>query len=302
MTAVEMKRIKEEYGLSYEDISLETGIPVSTVSKLLNGFTKAPRRKTVETLSTYFLNLSKSGGLDSSAVLKHLTEDAMKQLDSPSVLREAPFSYGAGGTGAKRKPHLVTIEERDELPEEVRTELIDGVLVDMSAPSMVHQLVCNFVFRQLDACVEASGKNCAALFAPVDVVLSEDPATVFQPDMIVTCRENIEKSRERWPKLQKHQGAPELVMEVLSPSTKEYDIGVKYAKYLAGGVKEYWLVNPDNRKVIVYDFAAVRNKENHADVCYLYGPEQKVPVLLSGGKCEIDFPEIWKRVDSFLGE
>lgn len=299
MTAAEMKQIKEEYGLSYEDVARETGLPVSTVSKLLNGFTKAPRRKTVETLSAYFMHLGRTGNPNGGGLLNLLRESGMGQT-GPSVLRETTFPYSTGATGAKKKKHLVTIEERDLLPEEVRTELIDGVLYDMSAPSITHQLVGKLVARQLDDCIEKSGRDCTALLAPVDIVLAEDPATVLQPDLIVTCRENIEKSRERWKRLQKHQGAPEFVMEVLSPSTKKKDIGIKYMKYLESDAKEYWVVDPDSRKVIVYNLSAIRDEENHADICCLYGPDQKMPVLVSGGKCQIDFPEIWKKIDAFL--
>lgn len=300
MTAAEMKQIKEEYGLSYEDVSRETGLPVSTVSKLLNGFTRTPRRRTVERLSAYFMHLGRTGEHGSGMTMDLLRESGMEQTESPCILRENSFPYDAGGAGTKRQKHLVTIEERDQLPEEVRTELIDGVLYDMSAPSLTHQMVCRLVFRQLDDCAEASEKDCVALFAPVDVVLAEDPATVLQPDLIVTCRENIERSRARWKKLQKHQGAPEFVMEVLSSSTRKKDIGIKYLKYLESDVKEYWIVDPDSRKVIVYNLSAIRDEENHGDICCLYGPEQKVPVLLSEGRCQIDFPEIWKKIDAFL--
>lgn len=302
MTADEMKKIKEEYGLSYEDISRETGLPVSTVSKLLNGFTKAPRRKTVEILSGYFMSLCQSGLQDDAELINRIKESGIKQGDTSYLLHESLAPYYAGGPGTRRTKQRMTIEERDRLPEELRTELIDGVLYDMSAPTMVHQMISMLVSREMDDCIEKTGRDCMAILAPLDVVLAEEPATVLQPDMIVTCRENIERSRQRWKSLQKHQGAPEFVMEVISPSTKKRDSGIKYMKYLESGVKEYWIVDPVSRKVIVYDFDSIRDEENHADICYLYNKEQKVPVLISGGKCEVDFPKIWEKIDSFLGE
>ena len=163
-------------------------------------------------------------------------------------------------------------------------------------------MVSMLVSREMDDCIERSGRDSMAILAPLDLVLAEEPATVLQPDMIVTCRENIERSRKRWKNLQKHQGAPEFVMEVISPSTKKRDSGIKYMKYLESGVKEYWLVDPGSRKVLVYDLDSIRDEENHADICYLYNKEQMVPVLISGGICKIDFPKIWKKIDSFLGE
>ena len=155
----------------------------------------------------------------------------------------------------------------------------------------------------------------------IDVVLSENPDTVLQPDVYVLC--DMEKLHYKGKKgifSNKYYGAPELCIEILSPSTRKRDAGIKYLKYLDAGVKEYWLVDRDHEKVIVYDFASLRgepsddyglreeaadnvnaNDEVDAsarkvsldrDIIHLYTFDHKVPVIISDGKCEIDFSVI----------
>lgn len=132
-------------------------------------------------------------------------------------------------------------------------------------------------------------------------MLGENPATVLIPDILVICREDVLRNRKEGRDKGKYYGGPRLVAEVLSPSTRRRDTGIKHAKYLEGGVKEYWIVDPGSRKVIVYDLQSCREENSQADLCYLYGPDQKVPVLISEGSCEVDFPEIWRTMDSFMG-
>lgn len=216
------------------------------------------------------------------------------------------------------KKHLVTIDEREELPDDRRTELIDGVLYDMYSPTFGHQDIICLIRNQLVDCIKKSGKKCRAGTAPFDVVLSENPDTVLQPDVYVLC--DMEKLHYKGKKgifSNKYYGAPELCIEILSPSTRKRDAGIKYLKYLDAGVKEYWLVDLDHEKVIVYDFASLRGESSSddglredvadevnavdadarkvsldRDIIHLYTFDQKVPVIISDGKCEIDFSVI----------
>ena len=87
-------------------------------------------------------------------------------------------------------------------------------------------------------------------------------------------------------------GAPDFVVEVLSPSTRKKDIGIKIFKYKNAGVREYWIVNPDKKTIRVYDLT----KE---DAVSLYGFEDVVPVGIFEGKCMIDFARIYKRIAKF---
>lgn len=105
-----------------------------------------------------------------------------------------------------------------------------------------------------------------------------DDKTMVQPDILVVCDEN---------KINKEGifGAPDLVVEVLSPSTRKKDMSVKLAKYMGAGVREYWIVDPDAKRVIVYDW-------EREEILNIYGFGDKVPVGIFDGKCEVEFLDI----------
>ncbi|HOT28288.1 MAG TPA: Uma2 family endonuclease [Candidatus Ozemobacteraceae bacterium] len=131
-----------------------------------------------------------------------------------------------------------------------RFELIDGIPYDMTpAPGTLHQTLVGKLYRFLDEFFE--GKRCKAFVAPVDVRLpkgdeSDDEVnTVVQPDVIVVCDETKIDAKGC-------RKAPDLVIEVLSFSTASRDQIKKRALYERHGVKEYWIVHPDDRLVYMY--------------------------------------------------
>ncbi len=135
-------------------------------------------------------------------------------------------------------------------PDDERWELIDGEPYAMSpAPTISHQTLVGQLFRQIDEALD--GAPCRALIAPVDVLLpspneaDDQAATVVQPDILVVC--DPEKFTER-----NVRGAPDWIIEVLSPATARHDHLTKRALYERAGVREYWLVHPVDRIVTVY--------------------------------------------------
>jgi len=135
-------------------------------------------------------------------------------------------------------------------PNDERFELIDGVIYNMNAPLRVHQKICTELSRQfanffLD-------KTCEVYAAPFDVRLpkhAKDEDEIFdvvQPDLSVIC--DPEKLDDKGC-----LGAPDLIVEVLSPSTSSKDHIKKRALYERSGVREYWLVSPEERIVWVYE-------------------------------------------------
>ena len=172
-----------------------------------------------------------------------------------------------------------------------RAELIDGEVILMApAPSRVHQGISGEIFRQLGNYLK--GKKCKVYAAPFDVRLfevdgdrPEDVDTVVEPDITVVC--DPSKLDERGCK-----GAPDMVVEILSPSTRKKDLTVKLRKYIGAGVSEYWIVDPDKKKVVVYDFA-------HEELPAVYGFDSKIPAGIFKGECEVDFAEIYEYI-SFL--
>ena len=135
-------------------------------------------------------------------------------------------------------------------PEGERWEIIDGVAYDMSpAPTGKHQEIVGELHRQLANYLQ--GKPCHAYIAPYDVILpeagedAEDSETVVQPDIAVICDRSKRTPRGC-------VGAPDMVIEILSPSTSKKDMKEKKALYERAGVREYWIVQPDEKWVLIY--------------------------------------------------
>lgn len=138
----------------------------------------------------------------------------------------------------------------DCLTWEEHAEIIDGNIVMMAPPSRIHQEISGELFRQLANYLE--GKKCRVYAAPFAVRLFEkdsdtpqDVRTVVEPDLSVVCDRS---------KLDEHgcKGAPDLVIEILSPSTRRHDRLVKLRLYQRAGVREYWIVDPETRSVMVF--------------------------------------------------
>jgi Uma2 family endonuclease len=121
-----------------------------------------------------------------------------------------------------------------------RFEIIDGELIDVTpAPSPLHQRVVKRLYRQLESHFDGRALG-EVFFAPLDVVLTQ--YDVFEPDLIVVT--NRQQVTERAV-----EGPPELVIEILSPSTTKYDRVTKANRYAALGVPNFWIVDPDSRRL-----------------------------------------------------
>lgn len=118
-------------------------------------------------------------------------------------------------------------------------EVLDGELFVTPAPSPLHQRVSKRLQRQLEAWFEASGRG-EVFNAPVDVILS--PHDVAEPDLVVVTESRLVTSRAI-------EGAPVLVVEILSPSTAERDHTLKARRYALAGVEYYWIVDIDARRI-----------------------------------------------------
>ncbi|MCI9097981.1 MAG: Uma2 family endonuclease [Lachnospiraceae bacterium] len=172
--------------------------------------------------------------------------------------------------------------------EDERIEIIDGEAFMMATPSRIHQEISGELFRQLANFLE--GKQCRVYPAPFGVRLfardgdgPEDVDTLVEPDISVVCDRS---------KLDQHgcKGAPEMVIEILSPSTLRHDRLVKLNLYDQAGVLEYWIVDPQNRAVQVFrrdGGAALR-------ICEEYGHTQVAKVSVLDG-CFLELSKVFPK-------
>ena len=168
-----------------------------------------------------------------------------------------------------------TFADALEWEEGEQAEIIDGEVLLFSTPSSRHQDISVELTRQFANYLE--GKQCKVYHAPFGVRLfeqdgdrPEDVDTVVQPDLSVVCDRG---------KLDKYgcKGAPDMVVEILSPSTQRHDRLVKLNLYQRAGVREYWIVDPDNQTVQVMLLG--ENGALHLHEVYGRGDVAKVNVL-----------------------
>ena len=266
MTLKELKEKKLETGLTNAMISKVSGVPLSTVEKIFGGTTKAPRKATME------------------AIERVLAAEASRTLYThvapTGMVMDTPATYNASPNPKK----LYTIDDYYALPEDQRMELIDGVFYDIGAPAMAHQLIIGELYLLFRECTDAHASNCDVILSPCDVRLDKDNYTMVQPDLLVICREYDTTGI-------RYEGAPDLTVEVLSPSSRKKDMFLKLYKYQNAGVREYWIVDSKTKTVIVHRLEA----ENYRPE--IYGFDAVIPVGISGGKCSIDFSRVTRRLE-----
>jgi len=141
---------------------------------------------------------------------------------------------------------IYTTEDIYTLPEGERAELIDGIIYDMAPPSTHHQIIVGELYATIRNFIKAHGGNCKPFVSPFAVFLSEDNKNYLEPDVSVVC--SPEKIDDKGC-----HGAPDWIIEVVSPGTQARDYGIKLFKYRTAGVREYWIVNPMNKTINVYD-------------------------------------------------
>lgn len=251
MTVQEMKEIKQERGYSYVQIAELSGVPLGTVQKIFNGETKNPRYDTIIALTRVFRE--------------------------PMVVMEA------SAYGVENRPGDYTIEDYRALPDEQRVELIDGYFYDMAAPTTFHQLMAGEVYRQIANYIMDEGGACTPFISPIDVQLDNDEKTMIQPDVIVVCKPEQIVRRNI-------MGAPDFVLEVISPGTKRRDYVMKLSKYEKAGVREYWIVDPYKKRVMVYAFQSEVSPS-------IYPIDAQIPVNIYDGKLVLNFRQIAKWAD-----
>ncbi|MBD5402278.1 Uma2 family endonuclease [bacterium] len=146
-----------------------------------------------------------------------------------------------------RKEEMYTTDDIYALSDGERAELIDGKIYYMSPPSRTHQKISWKLHQTIANYIDSKNGEYEVYAAPFAVFLNEDDRNYVEPDISVIC--NQSKLDEKGC-----HGAPDWVIEIVSPSTKSIDYMTKLFKYRTAGVREYWIVDPDKKMIMVYGF------------------------------------------------
>ena len=202
--------------------------------------------------------------------------------DDPEGIPDGEAQEAAGvyrtdpGLNNGKKQGEYTLEDYSALPDEERWD----------------QIILGDLYSAFRRCIDDLDAPCKALLSPLDVQLDMDNRTIVEPDLIVLC--NSEKLKKK-----RLFGAPELLVEILSPSTRSKDTIWKNRKYQRAGVREYWMVDPEKRKVLVNLFEKTEGEYRSR----VYNFDEKIPVGISGGECRIDFAPILRELQElYSGE
>lgn len=291
MNLKEMIEEKDRIGISYEKLSQYSGLSVGALHKLFSGQTKNPRRATLNAIERVFNGLAKE---DKNS--KYLWKNAPifpTDIGQQPMLKESTSTYGSSAyvnnnysdnENSLKGSH--TLEEYYRLPNDRRVELIDGEFFEMEAPNSLHQEIIAILQYHFTDFVRKNKGPCKVYSSPMDVQLDQDNRTMVQPDLLVVCdRDKISKFGI--------YGAPDFCLEVVSPSSSKKDIFLKSYKYANAGVREYWIIIPKEKKLLVYNF------ETGSLMQDMYSLTGSKGVAIWENRLEIDLDEIRQAIEEF---
>lgn len=141
---------------------------------------------------------------------------------------------------------IYTTDDIYALPDGQRAELIDGQIYYMAPPSRTHQRIILALSRIIAEYIESNNGSCEVDIAPFAVFLNEDDKNYVEPDISIICDKN--KLTDKGC-----VGAPDWIIEIVSPGSRRMDYSVKLFKYRTAGVREYWIVDQEKNRITVYD-------------------------------------------------
>lgn len=164
-----------------------------------------------------------------------------------------------------KKAGNYTIDDIYGLPDGQRAELIDGRIYYMAPPGTAHQRLAGKIFNAISNYIQSKNGKCEVFIAPFAVFLNGNDKSYVEPDISVIC--DKDKVTEKGC-----AGAPDWVIEIVSPSSRQMDYYKKLFQYRTAGVREYWVVDPLKERVTVYNFELETAEE------YSFGDEIRVGI------------------------
>lgn len=158
---------------------------------------------------------------------------------------------------------VYTIKDIEALPEGERAELLDGEMFRMDSPELTHQDILGELYMVVKQWVRSRNGDCKVFFSPFAVYINNDEYNYVEPDLLVIC--DLDKLDRKGC-----HGAPDWLVEIVSPGSKKMDYVRKLFKYRSTGVREYWIIDPMKKMIKVHDF------DHGAEMDYTF--EDKIPV------------------------
>lgn len=277
MTLEEIKRLKMEKGYTLAQLSEYSKVPLGTLQKIFTGETSHPRYATRQAIEKVLSGEQPKENEHSTADERHVPVNYQfdhgcreNRLD---CVREGMYE-----TKQEKRQGEYTLEDYYAWPKDQRVELIDGTIYIMEAPEFVHQRIASEMLFSIKSFLRQKGGDCIPLLSPIDVRLDCDDKTMVQPDLIILCDKDKIK---RWGIM----GAPDFILEILSRTTRKKDCTKKLQKYSDAGVKEYWIIDPEKKLLLTYDFI-------HDNMPCFHPLTGTAELAIYDGELKIDLDEI----------
>ena len=293
MDIKELKIRKKNLKLTTAQLAYMAELPLGTVSKIITGETKNPSYITIEKLDKALQKEEMRARLDaygrylSEYIKQHPgeeidTREVEKKYKAEYKLTDDPIPYAVPidggpetfGNLAMVKDNLATVDMLHEYGEDRTIELMDGVIIKNEMPDMKHQIMVTKIGKIIDRFLEDNHGDCAVFDVGVNVRPDvDDEHTLVIPDITVVCDPDKIKEDAIW-------GPPDWVIEVTSPSTRKRDFDDKLHKYFHCGVREYWIIDMEREKVIVFI-------NGEPMMTYIYSFDDEIPVAIYDDKLKI---------------
>lgn len=224
-----IKLVMDIYGKKRKEVCEDLDIKYTTFTDYIKGHTY-PNIEVLNDLGYYFR-------IDGRDFLCDITK-------RPDILER--LKLYAEGIGVNNGDDYHTLEEYYETPEGYPVELIRGRFYVCESPTIRHQSIVAELVFEIQSYIRKKNGSCLVFPGPIDVELKIDKDTVCVPDLVVICNPDLIKNMKRC------MGAPDFVVEVISPSGRRKDLQIKRDVYEAGGVREYWVIDPFEDRVKVF--------------------------------------------------
>ena len=269
----ELNAIRKKRRMSYKELAERSGVPLGTIQKIFGGYTRSPRYDNLLAIEQVVTAPAEG------TVLPGWSEDAFYEH---MKLEESAAPYQAGDRGE------YTVDDLKKTDDAIRYELMDGRLYALATPRVAHQLVVNEIRRQLETFITGQGGPCLVLDSGIAVNPEGNDRDWLIPDLMVACDPGI---FDEWAA----RKGPDMVVEVLSRTTRLRDLYYKVGKYCDFGVREYWIVDVAREKVVVHVF----NQEEDDGTSETYTFSEPVPVAIFDGQASIDLSRIRELLDQW---